>query len=78
MRHCGARRLLLDERNNPSPRPALSLSCGGENCFHVKAVLGGLLLAKVPHLVHNVIIGHGSLSYDSSSAQQQGGPVATL
>jgi len=58
----GAHGLLRNERNNPSPRPALSLFCGGKDCFHVKAVLGGLFLAKAPHFVHNVIIGHGKLS----------------
>ena len=49
VRHCGAHRLLRNERNNHSPRPALSLFCGGENCFHIKGVLGGLSLAKSPH-----------------------------
>ena len=62
MQPCAARHLLRNKRNNLSPRPALSLFCGGENCFHLKAVLGGLSLAKAPHFIHNVIIGHGKLS----------------
>jgi hypothetical protein len=58
---CGAQCFLLNDRNNLSSRPALSLFCSGENCSHVEVVLGGLFLAKTPHFLHNVIIGHGKL-----------------
>ena len=56
MRQRGTLRFLLDERNNFSSRSALPLFCGGKDRFHIKAVLGGLFLAKTSHFIHNVII----------------------